>query len=136
MFPIRDVFTASVLVIVVVSIGAGALIGMLIGQVMTEQRLAMMAAFFSLAVAWGVHRLVVAPFIREKRPQSLPTIIVFASLLSSILGGLAAHVISSWMVAHPPTFLVGSLAGLLAAVGFVLHFLVYCSARAAFARQP
>lgn len=131
MFPLRDVFTASVLVIVAASVGAGALIGMFIGQVMTEQRLAMMAAFFSLAVAWGVHELVVAPYIREKRPESLPKIVFVASLLSSILGGLAAHVMSSWIMPRPPTFLVGSLAGLLAAVGFVLHLVVYRSARTA-----
>lgn len=126
--------SASILIIVLVSLASGAVFGLLIGQIITEPALvSVMASFFGILVASAARYFTVSAGAGAAfpggGPAAIPSVLFANSIIASIFGGLAAHGILTVASPPHPAFMTGAIAGLFGGILMALLMVSYYSAR-------
>lgn len=126
--------SASVLIIVLVGLGSGAVFGLLLGQIIGEPALvSVLASFLAILVASGVRHFAISKSAGATfpggGPAAVPSVVLINSIIASIFGGLAAHgLLTVASPPHPP-FLTGAIAGLFGSILMALVMISYYVAR-------
>jgi hypothetical protein len=123
---LSGVASASLLVVLVVSTGIGAMTGLALGGRMAPALLAIIAGFLGTVVAGIVRNtlLVRAWGIAGIEDAGTPVTVVIYAAVASLAGSLAADRIAL-LVGQLPSVVVGGLAGLLSSVLLGLLMLTY-----------
>jgi|SRR5687767_2824256 hypothetical protein len=126
--------SASVLIVVLVSLVSGALGGVLLGQLIAQPALlSVIASMLAIVVSSAARYLTISAGAGAPYPGggrvALPSVVWVNSLIASIFGGLAAHGLLT--VAGPPhsVLLTGAIAGLSGGILMALLMISYYSAR-------
>jgi hypothetical protein len=126
--------SASVLIVVLVSLVSGAVWGVLLGQIITQPvLLSVMASFLAIVTSSAVRRFTISVGAGAPFPggglAALPSVLLVNSLIASIFGGLAAHGLLTVAGPPHPVFLTGAIAGLSGGILMALLMISYYSAR-------
>src|SRR5262245_32245387 len=121
------VTTASLIVLLLVATGIGAIVGLVLDGIVPGSR--------RLAIAAGLIATVVASIARYKviflgagagpDESKIPMVLVVYAAIASIAGSLAAHDIAIRVGAPPPSVPFGALAGLLSAILMAMLMITY-----------
>ncbi len=126
--------SASVLIVVLVSLVSGAVWGVLLGQIIAQPALlSVMASMLAIVTSSAVRYLTISAGAGAPYPGggrvALPSIVWINSLIASIFGGLAAHGLLTVAGPPHPVFLTGAIAGLSGGILMALLMISYYSAR-------
>ena len=130
MFSLRDVVTASALVLILVGSAAGALIGMILDTFdIRRPLLAVVTAVLALLAAELGRHFSIGLLIAGPAPVELPRVVFANGIIASLIGGLAAHTLGVIAFGSSSAILIGSLSGLLASLLMVLLMVTFHGAR-------
>ena len=117
----------SIVILVLIATGIGALVGLALGDSVTDTRI--------LAIAAGLIATVVASIARYKivflgagvgvDETKVPMVLVVNAAIASIAGSLAAHDIARFIADPPSSVILGTFAGLLSAVLMAMLMVTY-----------
>ncbi len=121
------IISMSIVILVLIATGIGALVGLALGDSVTDTR--------TLAIAAGLIATVVASIARYKivflgagvgvDETKVPMVLVVNAAIASIAGSLAAHDIARFIADPPSSVLLGTFAGLLSAVLMAMLMVTY-----------
>jgi hypothetical protein len=121
------IISMSIVILVLVATGIGALVGLALGDSVTDTRI--------LAIAAGLIATVVASIARYKivflgagvgvDETKVPMVLVVNAAIASIAGSLAAHDIARFIADPPSSVILGTFAGLLSAVLMAMLMVTY-----------
>ena len=117
--------SASLLIVLIVTTIVGGATGLVLGTLLPEMILALVAGFLGVITAAIVRNFIMVRVALVGPDDSgIPTVVVTFSIVASIAGSLAAHEITETLVIVSPTFL-GALAGLISSVLTAMLMVTY-----------
>jgi hypothetical protein len=126
--------SASVLIVVLVALASGAVVGVLLGQIIAEPALvSVIASFLAILVASAVRYFTVSvgagATFPGGGPAAIPSVLLINSVIASIFGGLAAHGLLTIAGPPHPPFVSGAAGGLFGGILMALLMVSYYTAR-------